>query len=253
MGRPPLLSIITVVKDDGAGLAATRDSIAAQHWAEVEWLVADGGSEPTIDTVLTGSRRPDWFDSRPDGGPFAGMDRAMVAARGDYLLFLNAGDTLADGQVLHDLVPLLANGRLDLLYGDTMEDPGDGRMRRKRARHWRWAFYGMPAHHCAIFYRRTLLSGLHFDCGYRIAGDYAVTLQALRRARSVARLSRVVAVFAPGGLSRRQAALGRCEQDDIRLRILGLSRFPRTLIGLLQIVASRARNLSPKGYALWRF
>lgn len=253
MGRPPLLSIITVVKDDAAGLIATRDSIAAQDGAEVEWLVADGGSGPAIGAVLAGGRRPDWFDSRPDGGPFAGMDRAMVAARGDYLLFLNAGDTLADGQVLRDLAPLLAAGRLDLFYGDTMEDPGDGQMRRKRARHWRWAFYGMPAHHCAIFYRRTLLSGLHFDCGYRIAGDYAVTLQALHRARSVGRLSRLVAAFAPGGLSRRQAARGRREQDHIRMRILGLSRVLRALITLLQIVAASTRNLSPKGYALWRF
>lgn len=254
MTRPPLLSIITVVKDDAAGLAATGTSITAQAWTDFEWLVADGGSGPEIAAAfLKTGLQPHWFDSRADGGPFAGMDRAMARARGDYLLFLNAGDTLADAHVLCDLAPLLAAGRLDLFYGDTGEDPGDGRRRRKRARHWRWAFYGMPAHHCAIFYRRTLLAGLHLDCGYRIAGDYAITLQVLQRAQYVARLPRLIAVFAPGGLSRQHAALGRREQDHIRQQLLGLSRAARATISLLQIVAATLRSLSPKGYALWRF
>lgn len=253
MDRPPLLSIITVVKDDAAGLVATRDSIARQDGADLEWLVADGGSGPAIAALLDSAPRPAWFDSRPDGGPFAGMDRALAAARGQYLLFLNAGDCLADGAVLRDLAPLLRAGGVDLLYGDTAEDPGDGRMRRKRARHWRWAFYGMPAHHCAIFYRRTLVAGLRLDCGYRIAGDYAFTLLALRRARCVRRWPRQIAIFAPGGLSRRHAALGRAEQNRIRRQILGLHPLICGGIALLQIVASNIRSLSPKWYAFWRF
>lgn len=253
MDRTPLLSIITVVKDDAAGLAATRDSIARQGEADLEWLVADGGSGPDIAALLTSGLRPHWFDSRPDGGPFAGMDRALAQARGDYVLFLNAGDCLADETVLHDLAPRLRAGNADLLYGDTGEDPGDGHTRRKRARHWRWAFYGMPAHHCAIFYRRALVAGLRLDDGYRIAGDYAFTLRALRRARCIVRLSRQIAVFAPDGLSRRHAALGRAEQNRIRRRILGLSPATCGVIGLLQIVAAHTRYLYPSWYAFWRF
>lgn len=249
----PLLSIITVVRDDPAGLAATRDSLAAQVWQGFEWLVADGGSAPATLAVLnTPGPVPHWLDSRPDGGPFAGMDRAMAVARGDYLLFLNAGDSLADDHVLADLRSHLT-ACPDMLYGDSLEDPGDGVVRVKPSRHWRWAFYGMPAHHCAILYRRALVADLRMDQGYRIAGDYAFTLAALRRAGTVIRLPRVMARFAPGGLSRRHAALGRAEQFRIRRTVLGVCATVAGTIWLLQIVASVIRGISPSGYAFWRF
>ncbi|OYQ36455.1 hypothetical protein CHU95_04315 [Niveispirillum lacus] len=247
------LTIITVVRDDPAGLVATRDSLAVQSWQDFEWLVADGGSEAsTLSALSPPGPVPDWLSSMPDGGPFAGMDRALVRASGQYVLFLNAGDCLADGDVLSDLMPVLSEAP-DLLYGDSLEDPGDGHMRRKRARHWRWAFYGMPAHHCALFYRRGLLSGLRLDQGYRIAGDYAFTLDVLSRASRIVQVNRVVARFAPGGLSRRLAALGRREQYQVRRRLLRMSAPKAGVIMLLQIVAGVARNLCPSGYAFWRF
>lgn len=249
----PALSVITVVRDDPAGLTATRDSLAGQVWRDFEWLVADGGSgAATLSVLAETALAPDWLDSRPDGGPFAGMDRALARARGRHVLFLNAGDCLADADVLADLAPVLAKGA-DLLYGDALEDPGDGQMRRKRARHWRWAFYGMPAHHCAIIYRRAVLDGLRLDQGYRIAGDYAFTLSVLRRAAGVVQVDRVVARFAPGGLSRRLAALGRREQYRIRRRLLMMPVIVASAIWLLQIVAASLRHISPKGYAFWRF
>lgn len=249
----PALSVITVVRDDPAGLSATRDSLAVQGWRDFEWLVADGGSGPATLSILSGAGlAPDWLDSRIDGGPFAGMDRALAVAGGRHVLFLNAGDCLADGEVLADLAPLLAQGP-DLLYGDSLEDPGDGRMRRKPARHWRWAFYGMPAHHCAMLYRRSLLSGLRLDRGYRVAGDYAFTLAVLGRAGRIVQVDRVVARFAPGGLSRSMAALGRREQYRIRRREMMMSATKAGMIWLLQIVASLLRFLFPKGYAFWRF
>lgn len=250
----PLISIISVVRNDPDGLSATRASLTAQQWQGFEWRVADGGSQDGTLARLAGpGRQPDWLDSRPDGGPFAGMDRAADGARGGYLLFLNAGDCLADPMVLADLVPVLRTKAPDLLYGDSLEDPGDGRIRRKPARHWRWCFYGMPAHHCAILYRRAGITGQKLDQGYRIAGDYAFTLAVIRRARRVYQTNRVIARFAPGGLSRRHAALGRQEQAAIRREVLGLPQILSIGINLLHIVAYSCRTLCPRGYAFWRF
>jgi putative colanic acid biosynthesis glycosyltransferase len=253
-GQSPLLSIITVVRDDPAGFAATAASIAAQSWSGYEWLVADGGSGPaTLNEVRAAGRSPDWFDTRPDGGPFAGMDRAKRRARGRYLLFLNAGDHFADANVLRDLLYVLTIGEADIFYGDAMEDPGDGKVRRKPARHWRWAFYGMPAHHCALFYRREMAEDLWLDDGHRIAGDYAFTLQAISRSSRIVKYPRVISCFAPGGLSRRDAALGRLEQFEIRRNFLKMPAFANVGIRLIQIVAHCLRRIYPWGYALWRF
>ncbi|MQP64022.1 glycosyltransferase [Niveispirillum sp. SYP-B3756] len=250
----PDLSIITVVRHDRAGLAATRASLGILP-VGVEWLVVDGGSSDDTLAALAGAGpRPHWLDSRADGGPFGGMDRGLAQATGRFVLFLNAGDRLADASVLPTLLALTRPAdAADLIYGDAAEDPGDGVMRRKPARHWRWAFYGMPAHHCAILYRRHLLAGLHFNCGYRIAGDYAVTLQALARADSIRRIPLLIACFAPGGLSRQQAARGRDEQHRIRMYQLRLSPSFSLALKLLQSVASIFRKHVPKAYAFLRF
>jgi putative colanic acid biosynthesis glycosyltransferase len=252
---PPTLCIITVVRHDRAGLAATRASLGKRLPAGVEWLVADGGSDDNTLTALEGpGPQPHWLDSRPDGGPFGGMDRALAHATGSHVLFLNAGDRLAGLEVLPFLLTLLDRpDSPDLIYGDAAEDPGDGRVRRKPARHWRWAFYGMPAHHCTMLYRRSLLAGLRFDCGYVVAGDYAVTVQSLRRSREIWRIPRLIACFAGGGISRRQAALGRSEQHRIRMYHLRMSKPFSQLIYLLQIVASLIREHIPKWYARLRF
>lgn len=251
----PLLCIITVVCRNRAGLAATRASLGSNLPKGVEWLVADGGSEDDTLAALNGpGPQPHWLDSRPDGGPFGGMDRALVHATGTHVLFLNAGDQLAGADILGELLALLAEPQPpDLIYGDTAEDPGDGHFRRKPARHWRWAFYGMPAHHCAILYRRTLLEGLKFDCGYRLAGDYAVTLESLQRAREIRRIPLLLATFASGGLSRQHAALGRNEQHLVRLYQLKMPAFVSQTIKLLQIVAGSFRKHIPKWYAIVRF
>lgn len=251
---PPLLSIITVVKDDLAGLEATRASIRAQQQRDFDWLVADGGSRDGCAAALAGwAAELAWWDSRPDGGPFAGMNRAMAEARGRYLLFLNAGDRLAAPDTLARLAPLLRTERPDLAYGHAYEDPGDGRPRLKPSRHWRWAWYGMVAHHCALVYRRAHVASLRYPTDLRIAGDQAFTLQALAGTARILRLDLPVARFAPGGVSRRQAALGRAEQDRLRRTLLGMPAPLSAGIRLVQTATAGLRHLAPATYARLRF
>lgn len=253
MGQP-LLSVITVTKDDRAGFAATRRSLAGQRWTGFQWLVADGGSQDgTLEDLPGPGPVPDWWDSRADGGPFVGMNRAMAQARGRYLLFLNGGDRLADPDSLGAVAALLEAESPDLLYGHALEDPGTGRMALKPCRHWRWAWYGMPAHHCAMVYGRSATAGLRFDEGLRVAADYAFTLQAIRRSRHIRIWPEPLAVFAPGGLSRRLPALGRREQDRVRAEVLRLPSVARHAITVAQLCMAGIRQAHPATYAYLRF
>lgn len=251
----PFFSIVTVVKDDAAGLIRTRESLRGQGWRDVEWLCADGGSTDGTAELLAGwAGELAWWRSGPDGGPFAAMNEAAARARGRYLLFLNGGDRLASGDVLAAVAAqAVRHGFPGLLYGDTLEDPGDGRPRLRPARDVRHAWYGMPAHHCALFYRRDIVAGLAYPAGYRIAADYAYTLAALARVPDPLRLRMTVAEFAPGGLSRRHPALGRREQDHIRRDLLGMGPVSRGAIMAMQHLSSGLRRLAPATYACIRF
>lgn len=91
-------SVVTVTLNPGNLLDRTVESIMNQSCPDWELVVQDGGSQ---DGAL--GRVPD--DPRiriveePDEGIYDAMNRALSKVRGDYVLFLNAGDSLADHAV----------------------------------------------------------------------------------------------------------------------------------------------------------
>jgi len=251
-GKPPTVSIVTVVRNDADGLRRTADSLRRQG-IDHEWLVLDGGSTDGTSAMIASLRpRPTWFRSRPDGGPFDAMNEGLARARGRHVLFLNAGDWLLP-QGLDRLVAATGGYEDRLILGDSVEDPGDGILRRKPARHPRWAWYGMPAHHCAILYPRRQIQDLTYRTDLRVASDYAFTLLALRRAGGVHHVKLPVAGFAKGGRSRVEADRGRAEQEQIRRHILCMPSSFCMLIRVAQWSAAMLRQANPSFYARLRF
>lgn len=96
-----LFSIITVTWNSLEGLIATRASVALQDYDRREHLVIDGASTDGTVDWLRSQRGADlrWI-SEPDAGIYDAMNKAAELARGDYLVFLNSGDTLRDSRVL---------------------------------------------------------------------------------------------------------------------------------------------------------
>jgi|GEM_PF-136713 len=140
--RPVPLSIITVVRNDRAGLAATAASLDRQTSRAFEWIVIDGASTDGCRDLLTARTRgelsrdesPDEYineyrsetgresarvsraagpvpgggtllwRSRPDRGPYDAMNHGLALATGVYVQFLNAGDRLADSRTVARLL-----------------------------------------------------------------------------------------------------------------------------------------------------
>jgi len=251
------LAILTVTRNDRAGLMATRDSLRAQTDRAFHWIVVDGAStDGTPDWLWEHGDEMDWWRSAPDAGPFDAMNHALDAARTlgcGHALFLNAGDRLAAPDCvlrLRDAVRRYPSATL--LYGDALERLGDERILLKPSRSHRWAALGMFTHHQAMLYRIPALSGLRFDDRYAIAADYAFTLAAMARGTAV-RLPFPVCTFAPGGLSQRNPAQGRHEQSLIRRAMLGHGRLREGLLQATQWMASALRRYFPTAYAKWRF
>ena len=250
----PFLSVLTVCRNDCPGLLRTHSSLAAWPVVGVEWLVQDGASTDGTVQALGALTRPiaDWR-SEPDTGPYDAMNRLLARATGRYVLFLNAGDGFADDETLGRIADVLTEDPPpDLVYGDAWEATPNG-WALKRARSHRRLWAGLFTHHQAILYRRALVADLRYPIEYRIAADYAFTLDALARSTIVRRVDWPVCRFAAGGMSQRQARLGRTEQARIRCDRLGLSAPVNALISAAQASSLTLRRALPGLYGCFRY
>lgn len=248
-------SIVTVTRNNLPGLRKTLESVQVQTDRDFEWIVIDGASEDGTVCFLE-TNRPDLdfpcrFVSEPDQGIYDAMNKGLARAKGDYVLFLNAGDCLADPSVLETVHRCVAEGAFDLIYGDAWEERDGQPSVLKPARSHTELARGLFTHHQAIFYRRAALRGLQYNITYAIAADYDFTVAVLARASAVRYLSYPICVFERGGVSQRHVRRGRAEQYRIRAARGMVSAPVNGWIYVLQAVASALKVSLPGAY--WRF
>ena len=249
------IAILTVVRNDLAGLIATRASLRAQRCQDFDWIVVDGAStDGTAEWLARHGGEMTWWRSAPDGGIYDAMNVALEAATTSHVLFLNAGDTLAGPEVTARLGKAVTEAPdAGLIYGDALERLPDGRVVKKPARSHRLAMMGMFTHHQAILYRRKAVPGLRFDLRFALAADYAFTLSVLHGNHNALRLRIPLCVFAPGGASQQDASRGRKEQAIIRQELMGQGIWANATLWCLQWLALMMRKHIPKLYAKFRF
>ena len=125
------LSIITINRNNAAGLEKTVLSVASQTYKEFEYIVVDGAS--TDDSVEVIKRLAPQFGERlkwisePDKGIYNAMNKGMRMAIGDYYQILNSGDSLVSEDVTERmLVELEKQGFPSMLYGNMIKCFPDG-------------------------------------------------------------------------------------------------------------------------------
>lgn len=94
------LSIITICYNSPY-IEETCQSIKEQTWQNFEWIVVDGASDfPTFKILQKYRDYMDVFISEPDNGRYHAMNKGIARAKGEYLLFLNGGDSLVSSDTL---------------------------------------------------------------------------------------------------------------------------------------------------------
>lgn len=95
-----LISIITINYNDGIGLKRTIESVLPILEKDIEYLVIDGGSKDISERVLSDNAQYiDKLVSEPDSGIANAFNKGIKLASGQYLMFINAGDTISDGGI----------------------------------------------------------------------------------------------------------------------------------------------------------
>ena len=96
VARPttPLVSIVTPSYNQAEFLAATLDSILAQDYPSIEYIVIDDGStDSTPDVLNSYTGRVNW-ERHANAGQSRTLNKAWASARGEYLGYLSSDDLL---------------------------------------------------------------------------------------------------------------------------------------------------------------
>ena len=186
----PLFSIITICYNAEATLEKTIQSVLAQTYPNVEYIVVDGASKDNTLAIIN-RYRPQLGKvvSEPDKGLYDAMNKGIGLATGDYLCFLNAGDELHENETLQKMVHTLNANRLpDVIYGETAIVDEEGhflQMRRLSAPkqlHWKSFKQGMLVCHQAFFARRELAVAHPYDLKYRFSSDFDWCIRIMKKA-----------------------------------------------------------------------
>lgn len=218
------LSIVTINRNNAAGLRATlRSTFESQvGFSDWEQIVVDGastdGSFAEVDQYRNDPRLG-WCVSEPDDGIYNAMNKGAGKARGDYLLFLNSGDTL-EPDVLSRVFPIPPD--TDIAFGDLTVLKKKGPELKAypdadRIAEWHFLVESLP--HPASFISRRLFEGLGgYDESYRIVADLGFFLRAVReRNARLLHMPFLVARFDGNGISLDPAHAAEHRAERFRL------------------------------------
>jgi glycosyltransferase involved in cell wall biosynthesis len=173
----PLLTVVTVTFHAREGFLKTLASVQAQTVrSRIEYLVIDGAStDGTLEEVRAAAARGevDGWTSEPDRGIYDAMNKGTGRARGDYVLFLNAGDVFPTPDTVERFLDLGAS-RPGFVWGDSEVDRGGRILADPADRMARFLYRQMTVCHQSLAVRTDLLRANPFDLSLRVAADYAV-------------------------------------------------------------------------------
>ena len=195
----PLITIATVTYNAEATLRRTLTSVASQDYARIEHLIIDGCS--TDHTLSLVQRYVEENQSRhnirlicePDSGLYDAMNKALLAATGEYIVFLNAGDCLHSTDTISAIMQQtqwMKGGHRHpaILYGDTHIVDAEGNFLRRRRLTPPENLTpdtfrdGMRVCHQSFYVRTDLAKQEPYDLCFRYSADFDWCIRLLRRA-----------------------------------------------------------------------
>ena len=210
MGRAPSLSVITATYN--LIEAGRRDSfqraldcVRAQGGDGIEHVIQDGGStDGTLDLIrgMTDGDAAVSVASAPDDGLYDGMNRAVERATGDYVIFLNSDDALADDGVLQEARAALAADPADFAFGGTAGPDARGEQKVSGRTNLRAVLQRMPFCHNSMLVRRAVFGSLGgHDLLFPVAADYDFVLRMVSSGYRGLDLRRPVSAYWTRGVS----------------------------------------------------
>ena len=207
------VSIITINYNNLEGLKSTRDSIVCQTYSNYEWIVIDGGSSDGAKDYLTEhTSEISYWCSEKDSGVYNAQNKGLMKASGDYLIFMNSGDTFYDERVIENVFSNPQHD--DVLYGNWVRVfPNGKKWLIEPSHNADYAFfYSDNICHQAMFIKASTLKESQYDESYKLYADWAKWTEFAYQGKTFKYFPHYICNFMMGGMS------GENEQNNEKER-----------------------------------
>ncbi len=212
-------SVVTACYNNIDELKKTLKSLEQQTYKNFESIVVDGGSKDGTAEFLKTAKVVTKYVSEPDKGVYNAMNKSIDMASGDYVIFMNSGDTFFSPDVLAEVADVTEQyPESEFVYGDALLILADG---RKVLREYDNPLCkGKNICHQSIFYKKSLFEKYgRYDEGYKVVADYDLNLRLLLQHKVIPYHIRLpICVFEYGGLSNSEKYKDIRRADAERLR-----------------------------------
>jgi len=213
-------SVIVVALNPGEKLKITLDSIFAQTYTDYEIVLKDGGSKDgSMDFWKKNSASKVRFFDESDQSIYDAMNQAVGHAKGEFVIFLNCGDTFADEHVLEKTAAFIEKVRATsptagiVLYGDTLGEKNGVVISSPPEITGFTCYRNIPCHQ-SCFYSVELCREKPYECAYRIRADYEHFLWCFYRAKAkMYHMGIAVSCYEGGGYSESKENRKRDRQE----------------------------------------
>jgi len=170
-------------------LEETILSVVSQTYHNIEYIIVDGASKDRTLSIVNKYRdKIQAVVSEPDKGLYDAMNKGLKMAKGEYVCFLNAGDTFHEDDTLQLIVHQLNKSNVlpDVIYGETaLVDAQRHFVRMRRLQtpdtlNWKSFRQGMLVCHQAFIAKRALAET--YDLNYRFSADFDWCIRVMKKA-----------------------------------------------------------------------
>ena len=219
------VSIITSCFNRVATIRGAIESVLAQDYTNIEFIIVDGAStDGSLEIIREYEDRISTIISEPDHGMYEAINKGIRVATGDVIGLLHSDDFFYDNGVVSRIVERMRITRADFLYGDGLFVSPDNT--DKVVRNWIGGSYrlwkvrhGWLPLHPTCYIRREVVNRLGlYNESYKIAADSDLLLRYLiTGGLTTTYLGEYIVKMRMGGLSTDSAKRNKMWDEDRRV------------------------------------
>ncbi|WP_338811940.1 glycosyltransferase family 2 protein [Bernardetia sp. Wsw4-3y2] len=214
------LTIATVCYNAAEELEKTIQNVAKQTYPNIEYIIIDGNSrDNTLEIIGNYENNISKYISEKDNGIYDAMNKAINLTKGDYILFMNAGDTFVSNTIIEEIFTELyqkidsKTNFPDLIYGDyTVINKTFSETVKAEPLEKTWT--GMKFCHQSMLLKTNLAKKQVFSGDY-ITSDFEQVYELYQKGISFYYFPKSIANFKTDGLSSKNKIKVRFESKEI--------------------------------------